>query len=305
MSLALSVLPLVIIIACGYLLAKTNTLPKADWKGIETLSFRVLIPAVLILAITRTDLSFERFGGVMIALVLTWAAVVGLALALRLIPRTRLGNPAFTTIFQVGTRWNAFVALAAAEQFIGTQGLGVMAVAIALLIPTINVSCIVVLSAFGPTSTTLSGIVRFVAKNPLVHACVCGLAIYFSGIILPTPVVETLDMIGRGALAVGLLAVGAGISLRRLARWEGKVGAGVALRPLIAPCIFAGLAMALSLSPAQTLAGVLVFAAPAASNGYIVAKQMGGDADLYADVLTWQTLLCLVTLPVWAYVLIG
>jgi hypothetical protein len=305
MSLALSVLPLVLIIACGYLLAKTHILPKTEWKAIETLSFRVLIPAVLVLAITRTDLSLERFGGVMIALLLTWAALATLALTLRLIPEARLGNPAFTTIFQVGTRWNAFVALAAAEQFVGTQGLGVMAVAIALLIPTINVSCIIVLSAFGPSTTSVSGIIRIVAKNPLVQACAVGLLIYFSGITLPGPIVETLDMVGRGALAVGLLAVGAGISLRRLTRWHWKVAVGVALRPLLAPCIFAVLAMLLGLNPAQTLAGVLVFAAPAASNGYIIAKQMGGDADLYADVLTWQTLLCLIVLPIWAYALIG
>jgi hypothetical protein len=151
----------------------------------------------------------------------------------------------------------------------------------------------------------VSGIIRIVAKNPLVQACAVGLLIYFSGITLPGPIVETLDMVGRGALAVGLLAVGAGISLRRLTRWHWKVAVGVALRPLLAPCIFAVLAMLLGLNPAQTLAGVLVFAAPAASNGYIIAKQMGGDADLYADVLTWQTLLCLIVLPIWAYALIG
>ncbi|MGJ8617260.1 MAG: AEC family transporter [Sulfitobacter sp.] len=305
MSLALSVLPLVLIISCGYLLAKSNVLPKADWKGIETLSFRVLIPAVLILTITRTDLSLGRFSGVMIALLITWAGLAVLGMSLRLLPKKKLSNPAFTTIFQVGTRWNAFVALAAAEQFIGAQGLGVMAVAIALLIPAINVSCIIVMSAFGPNSTSLTGILMIVAKNPLVQACVVGLLIYFSGVTLPDPIIETLDMIGRGALAVGLLAVGAGISLRRLTRWDWKVAVGVALRPVIAPVIFAMLAMLLDLNAAQTLAGVLVFAAPAASNGYIIAKQMGGDADLYADILTWQTLLCLIVLPIWAYALIG
>jgi len=305
MSLALSVLPLVLIISCGYLLAKSGVLPKADWKGIETLSFRVLIPAVLILTITSTDLSLGRFGGVMIALMLTWAALAVLAMSLRLMPKAKLHNPAFTTIFQVGTRWNAFVALAAAEQFIGTQGLGVMAVAIAVLIPLINVSCIIVMSAFGPNTTSMGGIVKIVAKNPLVQACVVGLLIYFSGVALPNAIIETLDMIGRGALAVGLLAVGAGISLRRLTRWDWKVAVGVALRPVIAPVIFAVLAMILGLNVAQTLAGVLVFAAPAASNGYIIAKQMGGDADLYADILTWQTLLCLIVLPIWAYTLIG
>ncbi len=305
MSLAFSVLPLVLIISCGYLLAKTNILPKADWKSIETLSFRVLIPAVLILTIIGTDLSLGRFGGVMLALIVTWAVLAILALSLRLIPQTYLGNPAFTTIFQIGTRWNAFVALAAAEQFIGDEGLGVMAVAIALLIPTINVSCIIVLSAFGSHNTSLLGVLRIVVKNPLVQACAVGLLIYFSGVTLPAPITETLDMIGRGALAIGLLAVGAGISLRRLTRWDWKVGVGVALRPVIAPCLFAGLAALFGLNSAQTLAGVLVFAAPAASNGYIVAKQMGGDADLYADTLTWQTILCLIVLPVWAYVLIG
>jgi predicted permease len=44
---------------------------------------------------------------------------------------------------------------------------------------------------------------------------------------------------------------------------------------------------------------------PAALNGYIIAKQMGGDADPYVDVLTWQTLLCLIVLPIRAYALIG
>ncbi len=305
MSLALSVLPLVLIISTGYLLAKSGLLPKADWKGIETLSFRVLIPAVLILIITRTDLSLEQFGGVAIALLITWLTLALICLMLRLLPPARLGNPGFTTIFQVGTRWNAFVALAAAEQFIGTQGLGVLAVAIALLIPLINVSCIVVLSAFGPRQMPLTDVLLIVVKNPLVQACALGLLIYFSGLALPVPIIETLDMIGRGALAVGLLAVGAGISLHRLSRWDWKVACGVALRPLLAPCLFAVAAVFLGLSPAQTLAGVLVFAAPAASNGYIIAKQMGGDADLYADILTWQTLLCLFVLPVWAHLLIG
>jgi malonate transporter len=77
------------------------------------------------------------------------------------------------------------------------------------------------------------------------------------------------------------------------------------LRPLLAPAVFAAIAATLGLSPEQTLAGVLVFAAPAASNGYIVAKQMGGDADLYADVLTWQTVLSLAVLPLWAAYLLG
>jgi predicted permease len=84
-------------------------------------------------------------------------------------------------------------------------------------------------------------------------------------------VVEALDMIGRGALGVGLMAVGAGISLRRLTRLDWRVCLGVVMRPIVASSIFVMFGLWIGLAAAQVFAGVLVFAAPAASNGYIIA----------------------------------
>ncbi|WP_299027020.1 AEC family transporter [uncultured Sulfitobacter sp.] len=303
MSLALSVLPLLLIIATGYALAKSEIIPRGSWAAIETLSFRGLIPATLVLAIARSDLSIERFGGFGVALVGTLAVVALLALALRFLPHHRLGNPSFTSLFQSSIRWNAFVALAAAEQFL-TGGIAILAVAIALLIPLINVICIVVLAAFGPSKASVAKVLNTLVRNPLVQACVIGLALNLSGVSLPQPVAETLDMIGRGALGVGLMAVGAGISLRRLGRVDWRVGLGAFMRPVLASGVFVGFGLALDLSSVQVFAGVLVFAAPAASNGYIVAKQMGGDADLYADIMTWQVVLSLLILPLWAFILL-
>ncbi|MEZ5912796.1 MAG: hypothetical protein R3D84_11700 [Paracoccaceae bacterium] len=42
---------------------------------------------------------------------------------------------------------------------------------------------------------------------------------------------------------------------------------------------------------------------PDATNGYVVAREMGGDADLYADILVWQTVLALLSLPFWLWYL--
>ncbi|MCX7565736.1 AEC family transporter [Sulfitobacter sp. F26169L] len=303
MSLAISALPLLLIIASGYALAKSGIIPRGSWAAIETLSFRGLIPATLILAIARSDLSLERFGGFGIALVGTLAVIAGLVLSLRMMPQARLGNPAFTSLFQSSVRWNAFVALAAAEQFLA-GGIAIMAVAIAVLIPLINITCIVVLASFGPSKASVSKILNTLMRNPLVQACVIGLTLNLGGISLPASLADTLDMIGRGALGVGLMAVGAGISLRRMARFDWRVGFGALVRPVLASSIFVGFGVVLGLPSAQVFAGVLVFAAPAASNGYIVAKQMGGDADLYADVMTWQVVLSLMVLPFWAYILL-
>ena len=303
MSLVLSVLPLLLIIVSGYALAKSAIIPRGSWAAIETLSFRGLIPATLILAISRSDLSVERFGGFGVALVCTLGVMAGLALALRLLSQERLGNPAFTSLFQSSVRWNAFVALAAAEQFL-TDGIGILVVAIAVLIPAINITCIVVLASFGPNKASISKVLGALVRNPLVQACVIGLALNLGGVSLPAPLADALDMIGRGALGVGLMAVGAGISLRRLCRLDWRVCLGAFMRPVLAPTIFVGIGMALGLPPVQVFAGVMVFSAPAASNGYIVAKQMGGDADLYVDIMTWQVVLTLLVLPLWASILL-
>jgi malonate transporter len=303
MSLALSILPLLLIIASGYVLAKSAIIPRGSWAAIETLSFRGLIPATLILAISRSDLSLDRFGGFGAALVGTLIILAMLALALRLLPQQKLGNAAFTSLFQGSIRWNAFVALAAAEQFL-PGGIAVMAIAIAVLIPLINITCIVVLAAFGPSKASASRILNTLIRNPLVQACGIGLTLNLSGVSLPVPVADTLDMIGRGALGVGLMAVGAAISLRRLTRIDWRVCLGAFMRPILASSVFVALGTALDLPSVQMFAGVLVFAAPAAANGYIVAKQMGGDAELYADIMTWQVVLALLALPIWAHILL-
>ncbi|UWR22315.1 AEC family transporter [Sulfitobacter sp. S190] len=304
MAFAYAVLPLLLMICTGYGLAKAGIIARGQWGAIETLSFRVLIPATLVLAIARSDLSLDRFGlfgGVLVGTLAVLA--VGLLVWRIAVPLTALANSTFTSLFQTTLRWNAFVALAAAEQFL-TGGLAVIAVAIAVLIPLINIVCIVVLASFGPARAGLKTIVFTVVRNPLVQACVVGLTINQSGIEIPATLATTLDMIGRGALGVGLMAIGAGISLRRLARVRLVVLAGAFLRPFLASAVFVGMGTWVGLGQAQLMAGVLVFAAPAASNGYIVAKQMGGDAELYADVLTWQVCLSLLALPIWASVLL-
>ena len=39
-------------------------------------------------------------------------------------------------------------------------------------------------------------------------------------------------------------------------------------------------------------------AVPAASNSYILARQMGGDAPLMAQILTFETVLAAITMPI-------
>lgn len=298
MLLALAILPIALTIACGYAAKASGALAQSHWDGVNALSFKLLIPVVLIKSIALSDLSSAASAAWIWSLLATLTLTGLAAFSLRgIFDQTQLPNPSFTTLFQTTTRWNAFIALAAAEQFLGPNGLATIAIGMAVLIPTINVANIVVLAVYGAARTSVRRVVETVVRNPLVQGCAIGLALNFAQVPLPTPLVETLDLVGRAALGVGLMAVGAGIGLRRLLDVSWKMWSGVVLRLFLCPALFLLAAKIVGLGVEETLAGVLIFAVPAAANGYVIARQMGGDADLYADVLTWQTILSLALLP--------
>jgi len=297
MIFVLSTLPILLTLLCGYLVTVSKMVPRDHWEGINTLSFRLLIPVVLVKSIALSDLSAVS-GAWVFALLATLGLAAIAVLAVRfLTDRGRLSDPAFTSLFQGATRWNAFVALAAAELFVGRGGLALLAVGMAVLVPLINVVNIIVLVIYGTARTSVRGIVTSILMNPLVQGCLLGLALNLSGLTLPGFAVQTLDLIGRAALGVGLLAVGAGISLRRLVDVSAPLALGVLIRPVLSPLLFLAIGAALGLTVEEALAGSLIFVVPAAANGYVVARKMGGDADLYADIMTWQTLLSMALMP--------
>ena len=303
MNIAFAFFPIVFTMICGYGLAQFGTLTKDGWTAVETLSFRFLIPVVLIKSISSSNLALSEFIGVISVTVLTLClAAVAVFVFRALRGPDKLPNPDFTTLVQTTTRWNAFIALAAAELLTGQAALTLIAAAMAILIPLINVSNIIVLARFGTAKPTMTSIVFQIAKNPLVQGCLLGLAINLSGLHLPDMIVQTLDLIGRATLGIGLLTVGAALSVKRLLHASSTVVAGVMFRLVLCPVIFILASRLFGLSPLEMRSGVLLLAVPAASNGYIVAKQMGGNAELCADVLSWQTILSMVALP--SYVLI-
>lgn len=298
MDLALAILPILLTLLTGYVLVAAKMIPKADWPAIETLSFRLLIPVILLRLISKVDFAGAGVGPFVLTLVATVAGISAVAFALRLLPKHVLPNPSFTTLFQSTSRWNGFVGLAAAELFLGPEGTALIALAMAVLVAPLNIVNVSILSAFGPSEASAKKVLLGIVKNPLVQGGVLGLVINFTGSEIPKPIDDTLELIGRAALGVGILAIGAGISLRRLLLPHWRTMLGLILRPGLSSALLLLIAPMFALTPEQTLAGIFVLGVPAATNGYVVARQMGGDADLYADVMTWQTILSLIWLPV-------
>jgi len=299
MTVFYSVMPVVSIILLGFFIARSGLIAESQWDGVENLAFKILIPAIIIHSIYSSDLSLSRAGVYVWMLLLAVGGVGVTVFVLKmLLPSRLLPHPDFTTLFQATTRWNAFIALGAGAQAIGDLAPGLIAVAMAFIIPAINVANIVVLSVYAGKKLRIIDIVLVVAKNPIVIACVVGLLINLAGVTLNDQIRIPLEMVSRSALAVGLLAIGAGLDLSRMFSPSWVLMLGVAVRIILCPLLFFVMATAAGLDSVQLACGLLICGVPAASNGYILAKKMGGNAELFADMVTWQTVLSPITITI-------
>lgn len=293
-------LPVFGLILTGCALRQLQVIGEDQWNGFERVTYLVLFPAVIIDTLARADLSKVPFFDIAAALVGAILLMSAFLLATRpLLQRfLQIDGPAFTSVFQGATRWNTFVALALSGSLFGKDGTTLSAVAIAAMIPLLNVLAIGVLSRYAAAKRlTAMGFIKTLVTNPFIWSCAIGIGVNVSGLLLPKPVLIYTDMLGKASLACGLLVVGAGLDLSRLKRPHPAMLLSLVLRLFCMPLIASLIAKALGLGGVHLGVVIISTAVPTASGAYILARQMGGDAPLMAEILSFQTVVAMATIP--------
>jgi predicted permease len=295
-----ALLPVFLLIVLGFILKRTLIRPETQWHGLERLTYYVLLPVFLIQTLVKADLSTVPVGGVGGALLLSALAVSLVCLALRpLLARGGVDGPAFTSIFQGATRWQTYVALAVSGSLFGNLGLALASVAMIAIVPMVNVLCVTVLAHYAsPEKRSAGSIVVTVVSNPLIWACIVGMIINVAHIPLPRLWHEVADALGRSSLAIGLLVTGAGLRLEGLFRPSLAASVAVVLKLVLLPAIAVALAVQFGITGSNLAVVTVCSAVPTASSAYVLARQMGGDAPLLAQIITLQTILAAVTMPI-------
>ncbi|TMJ92486.1 MAG: AEC family transporter [Alphaproteobacteria bacterium] len=295
-----ALLPVFLLIVLGFILKRSLMRLETQWNGLERLTYFVLFPTLLIQTLVKADLSKVPVAGVGGSLFLSALAMSLLCLALRpLFLRLAIDGPAFTSIFQGATRWQTYVALAVCSNLFGETGLALASVAIVALIPLINVLSVWVLAQYASTEKqSARSIVMAVVKNPLIWACVIGLAINVTQLPLPKIWHDVADALGRSSLGIGLLVTGAGLQLEGLYRPSIAASVAVVLKLVLMPVLAVALALWFGVAGSSLVIVAVCSAVPTSSSAYVMARQMGGDAPLLAQIITLQTIFAAITMPI-------
>lgn len=289
--------PVFLLVMIGHIMGRLQFPAKDFWPQAERFTYYFLFPVLLILKIGSASLPAGDLSQVIFALMLllVFSSIMVLLLAWLIESDTAK----ITSIFQGGIRFNTYVGLAAAAALYGEQGIVWGAVFMAVMIPTINIACIICFALLVPENniSLLKNLWLGVVKNPLILGCITGGILNVSGVGIPGQITPLLTLISGMALPLGLLAVGVGLNFDMLKRGGLPLWLSTAFKLFMFPLIFLAIALYLDL-PTDATAVILLFTMlPTAPSAYILSRQLKGDASLMAAIITFQTLFAMVSMP--------
>lgn len=287
--------PVFLLIALGWAVRASRLMSAEALGTVNRFGYFVLYPAFLFLTVTQADLDVSKAWPFIAGVMAAFLVVALLALLTRPLAGTA---PAFTSVFQGALRWNGFAILAAADGIFGPGARSLIGIIFGPTVLMNNIIAVAVLAHWGADGKTTRGyILAQIAGNPLVLACLAGLAVRATGWREFGVVGATLDLLGDAAMPVALVCVGAGLDLGAARAAQREVAISTALKLAAAPVIFYFAVLAFGGDARAAAIACAVGATPTAAASYTLAREMGGDARLMAAIVSVTTLLSFATMP--------
>ena len=309
-------LPIILMIVIGYFLKKIRLLEDEIAKKLNTLVFRIFLPVMLFLNVYKIqNFSDIDFTFVLYAIGLTILLfLIGIPIMSILFKENRQRSVMLQGIFRANY---ALVGIPLAESLFGVEGSIMASILSAFIVPVFNILAVVCLTIYsaGDKKPSLSGVLKGVAKNPLIQGIFCGfIALGIRAIFVKlgidfrlsdvTPVYKTLQNLANIATPLSLLVLGARFEISAIPHLKKHIIIGTVTRVGIVP--FLGISIALLLNRftgAQFASFVACFCTPVAVSSVPMSQEMGADADLMGQLVVWTTIFSAFSIFIASYIL--
>ena len=297
----LLVSPVFLLIILGNILRRIKVPDLSFWEVNDKLCYWVLIPALLFHFISQVNLSSEML--YIYAAIVFAGFFITFSFAIALGKLLGYSLEVWTSILQGAMRQNAFIALAIAGSFFGTEGLKIASLFMFIYVPSINIIIITIMvmslnqNAQKDSKKVLVNVFVEIFKNPFILAMIAGLLVSLSSLENMSVIIDTTELLGSAALPIMLLTIGAKMKVRDLTIKITPIIISNTLKLIILPLIVYFLASYYGLSQTEIVVAVIFASVPTATMSYTLAKQFGADDQLMRGILTTQVALSFITIP--------
>ncbi len=296
------VLPIFFLLTCGYILRATKVIGKEFVDQSAKLVFTVALPLLIFLNVATVDLSqLISVGKLSYVAVSTVAA----GTVFFLIARKWIKSPEDQGVFaQSSFRSNfAIIGLAIIHNMYGDTGIATGSLVLAITIPLYNLMSVVFLTLPLKGDMRLTAIAKSIFTNPLMLAVIFALPFsYFDG-NMPSLLEKTGSYFSNMTLPLALLSIGASLDHRYLRNSSTLALHSTLIKIVWQPLLLTFGAWLIGFNATELAVLFIFFGCPSAASGFVMVKNIGGNANLAANAVALSTLLSIVTLSTGIFVL--
>ena len=288
-----SLIPIFSLILIGYFFKKINFPSNDFWSQADKLTYYILMPSLLIFELSNAKLNLND------NLEFICSALFAITFTMFFLILINIVKPikaySFTSVMQGGIRFNTYLFLALTSSIYGKDGLVLSAILLAFTIPFLNVLCITIFAIYMKNEKlNFFYLIKSIITNPLIIACFIGGAINFLDIKLPIALNNTLAILSKGALVLGLLSIGFALIIKDINSFKYELIISSLAKFIILPIFIFIFGSYFGLETQMISILVLFAILPTAPSAFILARQLGGNMSLMSSIITIQTLLSVI-----------
>ncbi len=303
-----AILPIFLLAVLGALLKKFGKISDAFIETADWLVFRIALPIMLFLEVAGSSLS-ESLDIRLILFLIVSVTISFLAVSV-IVTAAVQDKSKRGALIQGCCRSNfAILGVPLAVNMFGDAGGEVIAIAIPFVILMFNTYSVIILSVFSADGgkklnrNTAVGILKNIVTNPLIIGIVLGVPFMLLDIDLPAAAYKTFTYLSNLTTPLALISLGANFKTESLKGRVGYAMIGALTKTLILPAAAVTVAALIGLRGPSLGVVLICFGAPTAVTSYIMAKKMGNDHELAAQILLLSTMICALTIFLGIFVL--
>jgi predicted permease len=292
------VAPLFVLMAVGYSIRQFRFVSDGFLMQLNRFVFKFLLPLMVFQEIrlsyngdfSNVKLIFTSLAGVT-AVILISAVIIGLTVK-------RKGQRG--SMIQGIYRSNFLIyGLPIATGMYGNEAVAPITMLMGIMIPFYNVAAVIVLSLHSEqadNSLTTKKLLKAIATNPLFLGSVLGLLGGAVHLEFPRSVELPIGQLAATASPLALLVMGGEFKFGRMGNNIYKVIAATVCRLIIIPAVVLFICIQMGFRNMELSVLIALFATPTALASYIMAKNMGNDGELSAQIVVLTTSLSCITI---------
>ena len=296
------VAPLLILMLLGAFMLRVHIFDDATVKKMNTAVFKVFLPALIFYNIYNSSIDdIKDIRAALYASIVLMSAFAVSSVLICLIEK----DPRKRGVMVQGMCRSNFVIFGVplCVSLCGEQILGKISVAVTIIIPVINILSVVVLEIFRGTKPNFKKILKGIITNPLTIASLLGMLALVSGIKIGSVLTNALGDVSKIATPLALILLGASIDIKKVRGNLRHLFITVFGKLAALPFVGIFIAVLMGMRNGDLALLIAALAAPTAVSSYPMALSMDGDGELAAQIVAFGTVLCIVTVFLWVFVL--